>query len=289
MKKTTLVTLITAAAFMMLAGCAKAPAQGQTASEPAASDTAAADNTESDAPSAGDRKTFTVGFDAEFPPYGYMDDNGEYVGFDLELAQEVCNRKGWELKKQPIDWDAKDMELSSGAIDCIWNGFTIQGREDAYTWSVPYVDNSQVFVVKNDGSIKTQADLSGKTVGVQKDSSALAALEGDAADLAATFDNIVQYADYNTGFMDLEAGAIDALAIDIGVANYQIGNKGEGYTILDEQLASEQYGIGFLKGNTELKDEVEAVLLEMADDGTVLKIAKEYSDFGMEDAICIGK
>ena len=289
MKKTTLVTLITAAAFMMLAGCAKAPAQGQTASEPAASDTAAADNTESDAPSAGDRKTFTVGFDAEFPPYGYMDDNGEYVGFDLELAQEVCNRKGWELKKQPIDWDAKDMELSSGAIDCIWNGFTIQGREDAYTWSVPYVDNSQVFVVKNDGSIKTQADLSGKTVGVQKDSSALAALEGDAADLAATFDNIVQYADYNTGFMDLEAGAIDALAIDIGVANYQIGNKGEGYTILEEQLASEQYGIGFLKGNTELKDEVEAVLLEMADDGTVLKIAKEYSDFGMEDAICIGK
>lgn len=277
MKKTALVTLITATALMMLAGCSGASAKGQ------------ADKTEAGAPAAGERKTFTVGFDAEFPPYGYMDDNGEYVGFDLELAQEVCNRKGWELKKQPIDWDAKDMELSSGAIDCIWNGFTIQGREDAYTWSVPYVDNSQVFVVKNDGSIKTQADLSGKTVGVQKDSSALAALEGDAADLAATFDNIVQYADYNTGFMDLEAGAIDALAIDIGVANYQIANKGEGYTILEEQLASEQYGIGFLKGNTELKDEVEAVLLEMADDGTVLKIAKEYSDFGMEDAICIGK
>ncbi|MCR5234519.1 MAG: amino acid ABC transporter substrate-binding protein [Lachnospiraceae bacterium] len=289
MKKTTLVTLITTTALMMLAGCAKAPAQGQAASEPVSTDTAAADKTEADAAAEGDRKTFTVGFDAEFPPYGYMDDNGEYVGFDLELAQEVCNRKGWELKKQPIDWDAKDMELSSGAIDCIWNGFTIQGREDAYTWSVPYVDNSQVFVVKNDGNIKSKADLEGKTVGVQKDSSALAALEGDAADLASTFEDLVQYADYNTGFMDLEAGAIDALAIDIGVANYQIANKGEGYTILEEQLASEQYGIGFLKGNTELKDEVEAVLLEMADDGTVLKIAKDYSDFGMEDAICIGK
>ena len=234
-------------------------------------------------------KTFTVGFDAEFPPYGYMDDNGEYVGFYLELAQEVCNRKGWELKKQPIDWDAKDMELSSGSIDCIWNGFTIQGREDSYEWTIPYVDNSQVFVVKTDSGINTPADLSGKNVGVQKDSSALAALEGDSADLAATFNDLTQYADYNTGFMDLEAGAIDAIAIDIGVANYQIAQKGAGYKILDEQLASEQYGVGFLKGNTALRDEVEAVLKEMADDGTILKIAREYSDFGMEESICIGK
>ena len=82
--------------------------------------------------SKGSDKTFTVGFDAEFPPYGYRDDNGEYVGFDLDLAAEVCKRQGWELVKQPIDWDAKDMELSSGAIDCIWNGFTMNGREDAY-------------------------------------------------------------------------------------------------------------------------------------------------------------
>ncbi|HCM91811.1 MAG TPA: ABC transporter substrate-binding protein [Lachnospiraceae bacterium] len=234
-------------------------------------------------------KTFTVGFDAEFPPYGYMDDKGDYVGFDLDLAQEVCNRKGWELKKQPIDWDAKDMELSSGSIDCIWNGFTIQGREDAYEWTIPYVDNSQVFVVKTDSGINSPADLDGKKVGVQKDSSALAALEGDSADLAATFKELTQYADYNTGFMDLEAGAIDAIAIDIGVANYQIAQKGEGFKILDEQLASEQYGVGFLKGNTALRDEVEAVLKEMADDGTILKIAKNYSDFGMEESICIGK
>ncbi|MCR5507433.1 MAG: amino acid ABC transporter substrate-binding protein [Lachnospiraceae bacterium] len=237
----------------------------------------------------GSKRVFTVGFDAEFPPYGYMDDDGNYVGFDLELAQEVCNRKGWELKKQPIDWDSKDMELSSGAIDCIWNGFTIQGREDAYTWTIPYVDNSQVFVVKDSSGIASLSDLADKKVGVQKDSSALAALQGDSSALADTFKELTQYADYNTGFMDLEAGAIDALAIDIGVANYQIAKKGQGYSILDEQLASEQYGVGFLKGNTELKDEVEAVLKEMADDGTILKIAKEYSDFGMEESICIGK
>lgn len=233
-----------------------------------------------------ERTTFTVGFDAEFPPYGYMDENGDYTGFDLELAQEVCDRRGWELVKQPIDWDSKDMELSSGSIDCIWNGFTMNGREDAYTFSVPYVDNSQVFVVKADAGITVFDDLAGKIVGVQKDSSALAALESDAADLAATFGELNQYADYNTGFMDLEAGAIDAIAIDIGVANYQIESRGGGYVILDEKLATEQYGIGFLLGNDELKDQVEATLLAMADDGKFMEIAEKY---GLKDSVCLGK
>ncbi|NLL78693.1 MAG: amino acid ABC transporter substrate-binding protein [Clostridiales bacterium] len=240
------------------------------------------------------RTTFTVGFDAEFPPYGYKDDNGEYVGFDLDLAQEVCNRKGWELVKQPIDWDAKDMELSSGAIDCIWNGFTMNGREDQYTWSVPYVDNSQVFVVSVDSGIAKRADLSGKIVGVQKESSALAALEDEESkenlDLAASFADLVQYADYNTAFMDLEAGAIDAVAMDIGVANYQIGQRTEGnFVILDEYLSTEQYAVGFLKGNDALKDEVESTLMEMAEDGTFMEIAEKYTDFGVTDCVCLGK
>lgn len=234
----------------------------------------------------GSKTTFTVGFDAEFPPYGYMDENGDYTGFDLDLAAEVCSRNGWELVKQPIDWDSKDMELSSGSIDCIWNGFTINGREDEYTWSVPYVDNSQVFVVKSDAGIAASTDLAGKIVGVQKDSSALAALEGDAADLAATFGELNQYADYNTGFMELEAGAIDALALDIGVANYQIASRGDAFVILDEKLATEQYGIGFLLGNDELKNKVESTLMEMVEDGTFMKIAEEY---GLTDSVCLGK
>ena len=241
----------------------------------------------------GETKTFTVGFDAEFPPYGYMDDNGEYVGFDLDLAQEVCNRRGWTLVKQPIDWDAKDMELSSGTIDCIWNGFTINGREEDYTWSYPYVDNSQVFVVAADSGIVTKADLAGKVVGVQKDSSALAALEDEEnqenLDLSASFADLVQYADYNTGFMDLEAGAIDALAIDVGVANYQLGERDGEYVILEETLSSEQYAIGFLKGNEELRDQVEETLSEMVEDGTFMEIAEKYSDFGFVDSVCLGK
>lgn len=231
-------------------------------------------------------KTFTVGFDAEFPPYGYMDENGEYTGFDLELAEEICTRNGWTLVKQPIDWDAKDMELNSGSIDCIWSGFTMNGREEQYTFSVPYVDNSQVFVVKADSGIAAFADLAGKNVGVQKDSSALAALESDAADLAATFAELNQYADYNTGFLDLDAGAIDAIAVDIGVAEYQLESRGDAYVILDEKLAMEQYGIGFKLGNTELKDQVDKTLLEMAEDGKFMEIAEKY---GLEDSVCLGK
>ena len=114
-----------------------------------------------------DSKTLTVGFDAEYPPFGYKDDNGDYVGFDLDLAQEVCDNLGWELVKKPINWDSKDMELNSGSIDCIWNGFTITGREDDYTWTTPYMANKQVFVVANDSDIKSQADLAGKVVEVQ--------------------------------------------------------------------------------------------------------------------------
>lgn len=290
MKKITTVLMAAAMTMAMLAGCGSASTEQAASAEPAAdTETAVAEeNQEETAGEAqeGDRTTFTVGFDAEFPPYGYMDENGDYTGFDLDLAQEVCDRNGWKLVKQPIDWDSKDMELSSGSIDCIWNGFTMNGREDAYTWSVPYVDNSQVFVVKADAGISTQADLAGKIVGVQKDSSALAALEGDAADLAATFAEMNQYADYNTGFMDLEAGAIDALAVDIGVANYQIASRGDGYVIMDEKLATEQYGIGFLLGNEELKDQVEKTLLEMADDGTFTKIAEKYD---LTDSVCLGK
>ena len=242
----------------------------------------------------GDQTTFTVGFDAEFPPYGYMDENGEYVGFDLDLAAEVCERQGWELVKQPINWDTKDMELSSGSIDCIWNGFTMNGREEEYTWSSPYIDNSQVFVVAADSGIATKADLSGKVVGVQADSSALAALEDEESqenlDLAASFASLNQFADYNTAFMELEAGSIDALAMDIGVANYQLKQR-EGYEIMagndpDEYLATEQYAIGFLKGNDELKDTVESTLLEMVDDGTFNEIAEKYE---VQDTVCLGK
>lgn len=225
----------------------------------------------------GEKQKFIVGFDAAFPPYGYQDENGEYVGFDLDLAAEVCNRNDWELVKQPIDWDTKDMELNSGTISCIWNGFTMNGREDEYAWTDPYVDNSQVFVVKSDSGIASFADLAGKSVAVQTDSSAEAALkEDDNKDLLDSFKELVVVADYNTAFMNLDSDAVNAIAMDIGVAKYQMESRDGSYTILDDVLSAEQYAVGFAKSNTELRDKVQKTLNDMRDDGTFQKIAEKW-------------
>ena len=273
MKKRLLSVILGAAMVLSLAACGKAA----ESTAPAASADASADAD----------TTFVVGFDAEYPPYGYMDDNGEYVGFDLELAQEVCDRNGWTLVKQPIDWDSKDMELESGSIDCIWNGFTVTGREDEYTWTVPYVDNSIVFVVKADSDIESSEDLSGKVVVVQADSSGLAALDEN-PDLTATFAELQQVADYNTAFLDLESGAVDCIVVDIGVAQYQLTSRGDTFRQFEEPLTTEQYAVGFKLGNEELMETVQSTLFEMYNDGTIDKIAENYSDYNIPEMLCLG-
>lgn len=280
MKKVLSLLLVSVMASAALTGCGgDKKSETQQASEDAAA--AEEEATEEDAEAedtASDGKTFTVGFDAEYPPYGYMDDNGEYTGFDLELAQAVCDLEGWELVKKPIDWASKDMELNSGSIDCIWNGFTMNGREDDYTFSVPYVDNSQVIVVADGSGIEALEDLAGKTVGVQAASAALDVLQSEDGQkaLADTFGSLNEFADYNTAFTELKAGALDALAIDIGVAKYQLNSRGEGFQILEETLNTEQYAIGFKKGEQELCDTVNADLQKLANDGTVAELAEKY-------------
>ncbi|MBQ6603697.1 MAG: transporter substrate-binding domain-containing protein [Eubacterium sp.] len=223
-----------------------------------------------------DDGVLTVGFDAEYPPFGYMDDNGEYTGFDLELAEAVCQMEGWTLEKKPINWDSKDLELNSGAIDCIWNGFTINGREDDYAWSIPYVDNQQVVVVATGSGIEKLEDLAGKKVGVQAASAALTALLEGHAELTDSFEALSEFADYNTAFTELKAGALDALAIDIGVANYQIANRGEGFEIMAESLQNEQYGVGFALGQQALADLISADLEKLAADGTIAALGEKY-------------
>ena len=238
-------------------------------------------------------KKFIVGFDAEYPPYGFLNDNGEYTGFDLELAEEVCKRLGYELVKQPIDWDSKDMELNSGSIDCIWNGFTVTGRENNYTWSIPYVDNSIVVVVNNDSNIKELGDLAGKNVIVQAGSSGLSALEDESVpemiDLKNSFNELLQCPDYNSAFMNLEAGLVDAIVVDIGVAKFQLNNRKDQFRMLDSDISKEQYAIGFKKGNTELKDIIEKTVIDIYKDGTFMKIAKNYESFSLPNMICIGE
>ena len=232
-------------------------------------------------PAAAAAKTFTVGFDAEFPPYGYKDGN-EYKGFDLDLAREVCKRKGWTFVAKPIDWDAKDAELDSGSIDCIWNGFTMQGREGQYAWTPAYVDNSQVVLVAADSAVAKLADLAGKKVAVQTDTPVQKALQGkddekpEAAALGKTFKEIVVTATYNNAVMELESGAVDAVALDIGVAKQKMADKAGKFKMLEEIIMKETYGIGFKKGNDALAAEVWAVYQAMLADGTVDKIAAEY-------------
>lgn len=281
MKKRLLSAVMASAMVLSLAACggAKTETTAEKKEETTTAGTTAAETAEA----AGG--TLIVGFDQDFPPMGFVGDNGEYTGFDLDLAKEVASRLGLEYKAQPVAWDSKDMELESGNIDCIWNGFTITGREDDYTWTAPYMANKQVFVVANDSDIKSQADLAGKVVEVQADSSAEAALKEN-QDLANTFGQLLTTPDYNTAFMDLEQGAVDAVAMDVIVAGYQIKQRNADFKILDDSLSEEEYGVGFKKGNTELRDKVQGALEEMAADGTLAKISDEW--FG-EDVTTIGK
>lgn len=277
-------TLAAVMALSMTACGSSNSAAETTAADTEAAESQAEETTAEEAKTT-DGGTLIVGFDQDFPPMGFVGDDGEYTGFDLELAQEVAKRLGLEYKAQPIAWDSKDMELESGNIDCIWNGFTMTGREDDYTWTEPYMANQQVFVVANDSDINSQADLTGKIVEVQADSSAEAALK-EAPELTATFKELLTTADYNTAFMDLEQGAVDAIAMDVIVAGYQIQQRNADFKILDDSLSEEEYGVGFKKGNTELRDKVQSTLEEMAEDGTLQEVSEKW--FG-KDVTTIGK
>lgn len=245
---------------------------------PAASDQGSAGSSSADA--GGEITTLTVGFDQAYPPYGYVGDDGEFTGLDLELAAEVAKRNDWELKLEPIDWDAKDTLLNSGAITCIWNGFTMEGREDDYTFSEPYMLNAQVVVVRADSGIESFEDLAGKTVITQVDSAAEEVLNGDMADLTATFASLETIGDYNTAFMQLESGAVDAVACDLSIAQYQMAGK-DTYKQLDEQLSTEHYAVGFKKGDTALAEKVTETLKEMDEDGFVKELCDKYADDGV--------
>lgn len=297
MKKRLISIALASVMALSLAGCggsaggttteADTSAPADTTAQASSEDTTAADDTSTEAAktAADAGGTLIVGFDQDFPPMGFIGNDGEFTGFDLELAQEVAKRLGLEYKPQPIAWDAKDMELEAGNIDCIWNGFTMTGREDDYAWTEAYMANTQVFVVAKDSGIASQADLAGKVVECQVDSSAEAALK-EVPDLTATFKDLLTTADYNTAFMDLEQGAVDAIAMDVIVAGYQIQQRNADFVILDDSLSAEEYGVGFKKDNTELRDKVQKTLEEMTADGTLKGISEKW--FG-EDVTTIGK
>ena len=238
--------------------------------------------------SAEDTFVFKHGFDLDYPPYSFIDDNGNTNGFDVELAKAVCDYYGWEYEAVPFNWDAKDLELNAGSYDCIWSGFTINGREDDYLWSIPYSDNTQMIMVKKGSGIETLADLTDKVVGVQTATSAYDLLndEEGQAELCKTFKSLEVYETYTIAFNDLKAGAVDALAIDVTSGNFLMSGETD-YEFLDEALGSEQYGIGFRKDDQELCDQVNAALEALVENGTYDEIGQKYPE--IYDYLCLGK
>ena len=227
--------------------------------------------------------TFKHGYDKEFPPYSYIGDDGETTGFDVELAQAVCELNGWNYEGVAINWDAKDAELESGSIDCIWSGFTKSpDREPKFAWSDPYSVNTIKMMVLEDSDIKSTADLAGKKVGVQGSTSAQEMLEtpnaeGGAEDLMNTFASFEKYDTYTVAVNDLKAGAIDAIAIDVTTGDYQM-TKVEGLAYLDGDVCQEVYAIGFRTDDTELRDQVNAALKTLAENGKMDEIGKKYPE-----------
>ena len=267
--------MVSASALLGLTACGGSSSSSSSSSSDSSSDS-------SDSSFDGN---FIVGFDQEFPPYGYVDDSGNYTGFDLDLAQAVCEKEGWTYTPNPISWDAKDALLNSGQITCIWNGFTVEGREDDYTFTDPYMENRQVIVVRSGSGITSLADLAGKNVITQADSAALDLLstDGAQAELGATFSQLQTIDNYNTAFMMLESGSVDAVAIDYPVAVYNIGDRLDEFTILDEALNSEHFAVGFAKtdqGQT-LADTVEKDLQELDSEGKVQELCEKYADQGV--------
>ncbi|HRS04775.1 MAG TPA: amino acid ABC transporter substrate-binding protein [Treponema sp.] len=224
-----------------------------------------------------------LGLDDAFPPMGYRNENNEIVGYDIDLAKEVAKRLGVELILQPIDWNAKEQELNTGKIDCIWNGFTItEERAKNMAFTKPYLKNAQVLVVKKSAPYQTLADLKGKAVGLQAGSSAAEALDG-AAEFKASLKNVVEFKDNLTALMDLEVGGVDAVIMDLIVANDNIKRAGKDYRILAESLSAEDYGVGFRKNDLALRDAVQATLEAMAKDGSLADITTRW--FGSDISV----
>ena len=269
----------------LLAGCSSSAASDSTEETTSDTTVSAADNAETEA-EGGDTATaeddslqkvldsgkFILGLDATFKPMGYTDENDNIVGFDIDVAEEVCARLGVELVKQPIDWDTKEQDLDAGKIDCIWNGMSINAsRAEVMNLSEPYMENAMVFVVANGSSVASQADLDGKTVAVQSGSTAQEILEGSGLNVTET-----ALATNVECLQQLELNLVDAVFMDSVVANYEIKESGKNYVLLSDGLEEEEYAIGFRKNDQALRDKVQQTLSEMKADGKLGEISEKW-------------
>ncbi len=234
-----------------------------------------ADNNEGD----DGKKTFIMGIDPEYPPFSYLDENGEYAGFDVEICKAACDLLGWDFKVFGVNWEQKLVQLDAKECDCIWSGMTIlDSMKDAgYVISAPYYDNTQVIMVKEGSDIKSSADLAGKVVAVQLGTSGESLLKGDLADMAATFDELTTCDSFLKCFTELDSNGVDAVFVDKPVAE-SYAAKNEGFTIIDENLGAEQYGIAFRADDAELCASIEDAVAKLVENGTYAEIAEKYPD-----------
>ena len=224
-------------------------------------------------------KTFIMGIDAEYPPFSYMDEDGNYTGFDVEVCRAACEILGWNFEVFGVNWDEKLVQLDAKECDCVWSGMTILDsmKEAGYVISAPYFDNTQVVLVKEGSGITSSADLAGKFVAVQLGTSGESLLNGDLSDLAATFGELVTCDSFLKCFTELDGNGVDAVFVDKPVAAaYAAENPG--FVIIDEDLGAEQYGIAFRSGDKELCDAIEGAVAKLVENGTYAKIAENYPD-----------
>ncbi len=258
MKKFAVVALLTLGA--VLAGCSR--------QEPAAPAAAAP------APAAAAR--IVVGLDDNFPPMGFRDDKNELVGFDIDMAREAARRLGLEVQFKPIDWSAKEAELSAERVDALWNGLTItEERKQNIAFTAPYMENHQIIVVPAGSSIKTKADLAGKVVGAQEGSSAVDAIKKDDAAFKS-FKELKTFGDNVTALMDLATGRLEAVVVDEVVGRYYVAKKPDQYAVLQDNFGTEEYGVGVRKDDAGLQAKLDKALADMKSDGAAAKIAEQW-------------
>ena len=223
------------------------------------------------------KETFTIGLDDSFPPMGFRNEENEIVGYDIDVAKAICEKLGLELKIQPISWAAKEEELNSGNIDCIWNGFAItEEREKTMTLSSVYLKGGAIFIVNPDINLLKQEDLKGKRVGVQNGSTQQKDLE--TTDFGKSLGEVITYGDYLTALMDLETGRIDAVYMSRISGNYIIKSKNKNFKTIESEGINSSKGmvIAFKKENTELRDKVQNTLEELKEEGVLKQISEKW-------------
>ena len=276
MKRLLAMITVLAMTAAMLAGCGSSSSGEAAPAADAKTEDAAAEE-----PSVEERTSFIMGIDPEYPPFSYLGEDGNYTGFDVEICQAVCDKLGWELEIFGVNWDEKLVQLDSMECDCVWSGMTILDsmKEAGYVISEPYFDNEQVLVVKTDSGIASSADLEGKAVAVQLGTSGESLLNGDLADMAATFGEVITCDSFLKCFTELEGNAVDAVFVDKPVAASYVAEH-DGLAVIDEDLGAEQYGIAFRSGDADLCKLVDDTVQELVADGTYEEIASkpEYGE-----------